>query len=410
LLIAAVAAALLPAAPIPNARPEDAGISTERLHRVNATIQRYINRGEISGAISMIARKGRLVHFETHGASDIASRKPMSKDAIFRLASMTKPITSVAVMMLHEEGRFLLDDPVSKFLPEFKNPTVAVANKPHERAEGGFRTVPAGREITIRHLLAHTAGLASGTAGPTQELYRKLQAGRKPDDTLDVYIRQLAALPLNFEPGSAWEYGPATDVLGRLVEVAAGQTLDEFFQSRIFKPLGMTDTHFYLPQAKLPRLAPAYKKGASALEKLPPSRHESPGRIYLGAGGLAGTAEDYLRFCQMLLNGGQFNGTRLLSRKSIEMMTANHIGDIPLWRDTLGGYRFGLGFRVLTDLGQSPSLASKGSYGWGGAYGTYFWVDPKEEMIGILMFQLLPYAHLNIRYDFQNAATQAIVD
>lgn len=399
------------AASIPNARPEDVGISSERLARVRAAMQRYIDRGDVAGTLTLIARKGRLVHLEAQGVADVDTKKPMKTEAIFRLASMTKPIASIAVMMLLEEGRYQLDDPVSKFLPEFKDARVAVANRPNERADGGFRLVPAEREITIRHLLAHTAGLASGTGGPTLELSRKLAAERKDDELLDGYIKRLAKLPLNFQPGTAWEYGPATEVLGRLVEVVSGMTLDQFFRERIFKPLGMTETFFYVPQDKLSRLVTAYaKSGEGQLKKLPPSRHEFAGRYYSAAGGLAGTAEDYLRFTQMLLNGGQFNGTRLVSRKTIEAMTSNQIGGIPLWNDSLGGYRFGLGFRVLTDMGKSPSLASIGSYGWGGAYGTYFWVDPKEEMVGIMMVQLMPYAHLNIRYDFQNAATQAIVD
>lgn len=397
------------AASIPTARPEDAGISSERLARVRAAMQRYIDRGDVAGTVAMIARRGRLVHFESQGVADLETRRPMKNDAIFRLASMTKPITSIAAMMLLEEGRFLLDDPISKFLPEFRDMKVALANKPNERAEGGFHLVPAEREITVRHLLSHSAGLASGTAGATLDLNRKLQAERKPNETLEAYVKRLAKLPLNFHPGTAWEYGPATDVLGRLIEVVSGQTLDQFFRSRIFQPLGMTETFFYVPQDKLPRLVSAYAKGDDGkLRKLPASRHESAGQFYSGGGGLAGTAEDYLRFCQMLLNGGQFNGARLVSRKTIEAMTANQIGAIPLWKDTLGGHRFGLGFRVLTDLGKSPNLASVGSFGWGGAYGTYFWVDPKEEMIGILMVQLMPYAHLNIRFDFQNAATQAV--
>lgn len=399
------------AASIPTARPEDAGISSERLLRVRALLQRHIDQGNIAGSVSLIARKGRLVHLEALGFADKDSKKPLKTDSIFRLASMTKPITSVAVMMLLEEGRFILNDPISRFLPEFKNPKVAVANRPHERADGGFSVVPANREITIRDLLTHTAGLASGSGGPTLALAKKLQESRKPDETLDEYMKDLAKLPLNFQPGTAWEYGPATDVLGRLVEVVSGKTLDQFFRERIFQPLGMTDTFFYVPQDRLPRLVSAYaKSGEGQLKKLAPSRHETGGRIFLGAGGLAGTADDYLRFCQMLLNGGTWNGTRLLSRKTVEMMTANHIGHMPMWRDTLSGYRFGLGFRVRADQGEATVLGSLGSYGWGGAYGTYFWIDPKEETIGIMMIQLMPYAHLNIRQEFQNTATQAIID
>jgi CubicO group peptidase (beta-lactamase class C family) len=404
-----LAAPCLWAATLPKSNPEEVGISKDRLRRVHALMERYISRGEIAGSVTLVARRGRVAHLEAQGVSDLATKKPMTTDTIFRLASMTKPITSVAVMMLHEEGGFLLNDPVSRWLPEFKSPKVAIANAPNERAAEGFRTVPANREITIKDLLTHTAGLASGTGGPTLPMLRGI--ARKPGETLADYMPRLAGLPLNFQPGSAWEYGPATDVLGRFVEVVSGRTLDQFFRERILGPLGMNDTHFYLPDEKLPRLAAAYKKGAQGLEKLtapgPASRTE---RYYSGGGGLAGTAEDYLRFCQMMLNGGALDGTRLVSRKTIEQMTANHIGTLPMWNDTLRGYRFGLGLRVRADQGEAALLGSPGSFGWGGAYGTFFWVDPKEEMIGILMIQLMPYAHINIRLEFQNAATQAIAD
>ncbi len=401
----------LTAASLPKSNPEQSGLSTERLQRVHALMQRYIESGDIAGSVTLVARKGHMVRLEAQGVMDLESKKPMRADSIFRLASMTKPITSLAVMMLHEEGKFLLNDPVSKFLPEFKNPKIAIANAPNERATEGFRLVPANREITIRDLLTHTAGLASGTGGPTMELAKKLSRDRKPDDTLSTYIPRLAALPLNFQPGTAWEYGPATDVLGRLVEVISGQPLDQFFRQRIFAPLAMSDTYFYLPTDRLPRLTTAYAKGESGLQKLTAPGPANPeGKFLSGAGGLAGTAEDYLRYCQMMLNGGQLDGKRLVSRKTVELMTANHIGRIPMWNDTLAGYRFGLGFRVREHTGEAALLGSDGSYGWGGAYGTFFWIDPKEQMIGILMIQLMPYANLNIRLEFQNAATQAIVD
>ena len=401
----------LHAASLPKTAPEQAGISAEHLKRVTALLDRYIQKGEIAGAVSLVARRGSLVHLQAQGVADLESKKPLTTDAIFRLASMTKPITSVAVMMLLEEGKFLLDDPVSRFLPEFKDPKVAIANAPNERAGGGFRVVPAASEITIRQLLTHSAGLASGSGGPTLELSKSLAQYRKPENTMQEYVAQLAKLPLNFQPGSAWEYGPATDVLGRLVEVISGESLSEFFSKRIFKPLEMTDTNFYVPEERLSRLVTAYTKEGSGLKKLtaagPATRN---GRFFSGAGGLTGTAEDYLRFCQMLLNGGQLDGKRLVSRKTIESMTANHIGTLPLWQDNYRGYGFGLGFRVRMDIGQSATLGSVGEYGWGGAYGTYFWVDPKEQMIGVLMIQLMPYAHLNLRPEFQNAVTQAISD
>lgn len=401
----------LTGATLPKAAPEEVGISAERLQRVRALMKRYIDQGEIAGAVTLVARKGRIAHLEAQGVMDLDTQQAMKTDSIFRMASMTKPVTSLAVMMLHEEGRFLLNDPVSKFLPEFAQPRVAMGNAPNERAANGFHTVPAEREITIRHLLTHTAGLASGTAGPTLELSKDLAKFRNPENTMAEYVKELAKLPLNFQPGTAWEYGPATDVLGRLVEVISGQSLDEFFRRRIFEPLEMKETHFYLPDAQLARLTTAYEKKDGKLVKLtalgPATRG---GKLHMGAGGLAGTAEDYVRFCQMLLNGGVLEGKRLVSRKTIELMTANHIGEIPLWQETLRGYRFGLGFRVREHTGESALLGSNGSYGWGGAYGTFFWIDPKEQMVGILMIQLMPYAQVNIRPEFQNAATQAIID
>lgn len=404
-------ALLIPAATIPSGRPEDAGLSAERLRRVHDVMKRYIDSGEVAGTVTLVARKGRVVHLEAQGYSDLAARTPMRTDHIFRLASMTKPVTSVAAMILLEEGRYQLHDPLSKFLPEFKEMKVAVANRPHERLAPGYRLVPAERDITIEHVLTHTAGLATETSGPLADLVRQLKTEQKPDDVLADRIRRLAKLPLSFQPGTAWEYGAGTDVVGRLVEVVSGQTLDAFFRSRILDPLGMSDTHFYLPGSHLPRLASAYEKKDGKLVKLtaegPAQRN---GRYFSGGGGLAGSIEDYYRFSQMLLSGGRLDAARIVSRKTVELMTRNHIGNLPMWEDSLRGYRFGLGFRVMADPGAAAKLVSVGSYGWGGAYGTYFWIDPKEEMIGIMMLQLMPYAHLNIRYDFQNAVTQALVD
>ena len=409
--IAASLATLLSAAKLPSAKPEEVGISSERLKRVHDVMQRYIESGEVAGTVTLVARKGRVVHLEAQGVANVATRQPMRTDHIFRLASMTKPITSIAAMMLHEEGRFLLHDPLSKFLPEFKSMQVALANKPNDRFPDGYHLVPAERPITIQHILTHTAGLASGSGGATMDASKKLAAQRKPTDVLSDRIARLAKLPLNFQPGTAWEYGPGTDVVGRLVEVVSGMTLDQYFHKRILDPLGMADTHFYLPDGHLPRLTTAYQKKDGKLDALDaPGPAARNSRYYAGGGGLAGTIEDYYRFAQMLLSGGQLNGTRLVSRKTVDLMTANHIGGLPMWQDALRGYRFGLGFRVMADPGEAAKLVSVGSYGWGGAYGTYFWVDPKEDMIGIMMVQLMPYAHLNIRYDFQNAATQAIID
>jgi len=376
-------------------------MSAERLARIHTVLQRYVEREEIAGAVSLVARHGRIVYQDTAGMMDREAGKPMQPDAMFRIASMTKPITSLAAMMLYEEGYFQLNDPVSKFIPELKNMMVAAPTWPG--GVGAASKVPAEREITIRHLLTHTAGLP----GLNAESYIKME--RRPDDAMGDLVKRLVKLPLNFQPGTAWEYGPATDVLGYLVEVISGMPLDRYFAERIFRPLGMTDTYFYVPEDKLPRLAANYMPDQPKGIKLAPTPARTARKLFSGAGGLVSTAGDYVRFCQLMLNGGTLNGTRLLSRKTVELMTQNHIGNLPMWKN-LAGYRFGLGYRVLTDLGESANLGSLGSYGWGGAYGTYFWIDPKEDTIGILMIQIRPYDHLNFRKDFQTLATQAIVD
>ena len=397
------------AAELRTAKPEQAGMSYERLERLSASMQGYIDRGEAAGAVTLIARRGQIVHFETQGLMDIDSKTPSRKDAIFRLASMTKPITSVAVMMLFEEGRLHLTDPVSKYIPEFKNPMVRVINPPGSNREG-TTLVPASREITIRDLLTHTAGLPTGTSVAVAPEYSDYQQQRQPGETIGDMVKRLARLPLYFHPGTAWEYGPATDVLGYLVEVVSGKAFDQFLSERIFRPLKMNDTFFYVPDGKLDRLATAYRPtdggGIRAISK--PEEARGSKVYFSGAGGLFSTAEDYSRFSQMLLGGGIYDGARLLGRKTIELMTANHIGDLPLWPD-LAGYRFGLGFRVLADVGESAFPGSVGSYGWGGAYGTYLWIDPKEDMFGLLMIQVRPYPML-MRLDSMSMALQAIVD
>ncbi len=405
---------------LPHAQPEDAGMSSERLARIGKVMQGYVDRGEIPGAITLVARQGKIVHLQTHGLKDIASSEPMSAGSIFRMASMTKPIASVALMMLYEEGHFRLADPISEFIPEFKNPKVAIPKDSAGGSSGNFYTIPADREITFQHVLTHTAGLPTTYSGPTAKLYQdEISPLRRSGATLGPVMKKLASLPLNFHPGTAWQYGPATDVVGYLVEVISGKPLDEFLRERIFEPLGMKDTQFYVPQEKLDRRATVYSTGGGKLEPrddlmtteiTPPSK-----RYFSGGGGLSSTVEDYLRFCQMKLNGGHFNGARLLSPKTVELMTADHLPDdvvhYPIWYTLrLRGHGFGLGYRVITDLGDAALLGSVGSYGWGGAYGTYFWIDPEEELIGIFMTQIRPYRHLKIRRQFQILATAAIVE
>jgi len=412
-----IAAALLPAsiaaAPLAVSKAEDAGMSSERLARIAALVQRHIDEKDISGAVTLVARRGKVVHFEAHGLADIDARRPMQTGALFRMASMTKPLTAVSVLMLMEEGRLLLSDPVSKYIPEFKAPKVAVWRLPNDPAGAGATLVDAEREITIKDLLTHTSGLANGFAGPAGEYVRR--ANLPAGGSLDQRVRRLAALPLNFQPGTQWEYSPSTgfDTLGRIVELRSGMNLAQFFKARIFDPLGMKDSFFDVPSARAADRVMAYTKGEHGLT---PTRQPlggmGDGEYYSGAGGMTGTAQDYLQFCQMLLNGGQLNGTRLIGRKTVELMTSDATPGLDLrnylnGEQVLQGYGFGLGVRVRRNNGENGWLGTPGDYGWAGALGTYFWIDPKEELIGMILIQTPIRA---LRMEFPNAVYQAIVD
>lgn len=408
---------------LPMAKPEEVGLSSARLARIGPAMDRYIEKNLISGSVTLVARKGKVAHLEARGLKNVQAKQAMTTDTIFRLASMTKPITTVACMMLYEEGHFLLSDPIKKWIPEFANPVVRTL-PPSDTYAGQFVTVPARRDITILQLLTHTAGLSNAYRGINLEEYTKSQT-LQPNDTVGDVVKRYAKVPLNYHPGEAWEYSRATCVVGRLVEIVSGMTLDAFFRERIFKPLGMKDTYFYLPKEKLNRFSVAYRPGKDGqISVLDPASEESqfvkePHLYFMGSGGLIGTASDYFKFAQMLLNGGEYNGKRLLSRKTVELMTKNHIGDLPVWIS--GPYMgFGLGFAVVKDINgvkdaltknqPGPLPWSTGSYTWGGAYCTYFWVDPAEKLIGILMTQLRPNDHVKIRSEFVGLATQAIAD
>jgi CubicO group peptidase (beta-lactamase class C family) len=378
-------------------------------------MQQYIDKELIAGTVTMVARKGRVVHFKAQGKRDIQTGSPMTTDTIFRIASMTKPITSVALMMLFEEGKFQLHDPIAKWLPEFQDMQVAV---PSESAPVGtpYYLEPANKPITVRHVLTHTAGLANNYRGINLANYLKVMQDPEPGEILETYIKRLATLPLNYHPGERWEYSVATSVAGRLVEVMSGMTLNEFLHARVFGPLQMNDTHYYLPESKVGRFASQYRPGAAdnkiVLED--PGTLESrfvkePNVFFSGSGGLVSTAADYVRFAQMMLNGGELDGLRLLGRKTVEMMLQNHTGDLPIWLRG-PGTGFGLGFSVVLDSGMAATTASVGTVGWGGAYNTVFWIDPKEELIGILMSQVRPYTHLNMRADMVSLVNQAVID
>jgi CubicO group peptidase (beta-lactamase class C family) len=396
------------AASVQAAKPEDVGFSNERLQRIHETIERHIAAGDISGAVTLVTRRGRIAHFEAHGLMDIDAKKAMQKDALFRIASMSKPITGTAILMLMEEGKIRLTDPVSKFIPEFKGMKVAVVR---EGAGGGrgaapgaepqFYTIPANREITIRDLLSHVSGLVSGPISTAEA--NKL--GRKPTDTLADYIPRLGTTPLEFQPGSRWSYSPSAgfDTLGRIVEIVSGEPFDRFLRERIFGPLEMKDTTFYPADNQVPRVATRYQKTANGLTK---QQGGAPSNVYFsGAGGLSSTAEDYAQFGQMLLNGGQLNGKRLLSPKTVDLMASVHAPDTLSGRPP--GRSFGLSVQVVNNAVAANYRVSDGSFGWDGAFGTHFWVDPKEKVVGILMVQT---SSQEIMRDFENAVMQAMVE
>ncbi|PCJ67088.1 MAG: serine hydrolase [Candidatus Hydrogenedentota bacterium] len=418
---------------LPQTTPEEVGLSQERLDRIDKAIREDVENNELRGALAMVARKGKLAYITYHGMADTEKDIPMAEDTIFRIYSMTKPITSVAVMMLFEEGHFFLDDPVSKFIPELgglrvidedaENPGGGVFNLPDEIEEVSkarkvkvipANTVPSNRDMTIRDLLRHTSGLTYGFFGNTKVDQMYQQNGVLITDmNLEDMVRKLGNFPLLFQPGEQWHYSLSVDVLGRLVEVVSGQSFDEFLQDRIFAPLDMVDTGFYVPKEKMNRFANLYapaKDGEGIVPANPMMSFNfiAKPRLFSGGGGLVSTGADYLRFCQMMLNGGQLDGERLLSRKTVELMTVNHCldADLPMAKS---GYGFGLGFAVAENRGRSASLATEGEYNWGGAAGTRFWIDPEEEFIGIYMVQILPHIY-TFGSEFKQLAYQAISD
>jgi len=391
------------------AKPEDVGMSAERLKRVDAFVARVQAEAKLAGAVTVVARRGQLVSLKAHGFADLDTKRPMRTDDIFQIQSMTKPIVTVAVLMLLEEGRFLLSDPVAKFLPEFRDMKVAVAKAD---APEGFVLVPAERAITIYDLLMHRAGFTGlpPANSPGEALRRKAVQSLPPNGafTLEEYIKNLAASPLDMQPGMAFRYGGSPVVLGRLIEVVSGQSLDVFFRDRIFMPLDMKDTSFVVPAEKRNRVAPAYSRSPEkGLVKLPPDTL-SP-TFFSGGGNVFSTPADYLRFSQMLLNGGTLDGQRLLSRKSVELMTARHLDAFPM--AFMSGQYVGLGVGVRNADGKSGLIGSPGAYGWSGGYNTYFRIDPQEKLI-LLFFtqQAFSPTDLELQNGFHNTVMQAIID
>ena len=382
------------------------GMSAERLKRIPEYFQEYIDANQISGAVSLVARKGKVVHLKAQGWRYKEDNQPMTTDTIFEMMSMTKPIVSTALMMLFEEGRFRLDDPISTWLPEYEQHTV--------RLPGylGARPVSSSRPVTVRHVLTHTSGL---TLNPDNRGMSREQVDRATNygerfPTLRDRVRAASTIPGYFHPGERWLYGDSTDYVGVLVEEISGMTLDEFLRVRIFEPLGMIDTHYYVPKAKLERVAAVYRPTHDGtIELMRPPTVTEPSKYFRGVAGLSSTVSDYYRFAQMIANGGELDGIRILGRMTINAMITNQIGDMPV--DVRGpGYGFGLGFGILTNPATAVDALSKGSYTWGGAFGTLYWADPVEDLIGILLIQLRPYNHFNIRPMFSNVVTQAVTD
>lgn len=384
---------------LPRATPEAVGISSDRLERLHAGMEALVDRHQIGGTVTLVARDGKVVDVHASGFQDVEQNTPMRPDTIFRIASMTKPITSVAIMMLWEEGKLQLGDPLSRFISAFREMRVAAADG---------QTVPARRQITIRDLLTHRSGLSYGflNGGPVGNAYRAAGVNdglSVTTDTLEQNIDKLAAQPLLAQPGEAWNYSLSTDVLGRVVEVASGQPFDLFLRNRIFEPLGMTDTSFVVPDAKWSRLAVLYSPdGSTGIRPMQdpetfgnavmsPYAYYKPGKTYMSGGaGLTSTAADYAKFAQMLLNGGELDGVRLLSPKTVELMTISHTADLPSGGVMGAGNNWGLGFRVTVDVAATQTAGSSGMYGWIGIYGTTFWVDPVEHLVAIMMVQRYP--------------------
>jgi CubicO group peptidase (beta-lactamase class C family) len=420
--------------PLPFAKPEEVGVSSERLARIRPALQRFIDQQKVPNLVTLVARHGKVVHFDAQGYMDFDSKKPAPKDTIFRLYSNSKPITGVATMILYEEGRLNLDDPVSKYIPAFKNPAVLVSNT----AEGAvvnplsmIATVPARRGITIRDCLRNTTGLVTPQRAPMSFMtgFRDVMIGLGwyPGSTPSLAtfrerVEAQAKLPLSFQPGTEFEYHVGYPVIGVVIETIVGKTLEEFYQERIFRPLGMKDTSFYLPERKLNRFPACYqpkregREWKLAVVERPETSEKVKGpKVYFGAGGDMGgilsTVADYARFAQMLLNGGELDGARILSRKTVELMTASHTGNIFI--PMVGhGFGFGMGVGVHTGGRWAPRIRSVGAYGWGGAAGTTYFADPKEDLLAVCFTQVLTHLMMpenTYQEDFERLVYQALL-
>jgi len=393
--------------------PESVGMSTERLTRLTHTFQQYIDNGQLAGTVTLVARKGKIVYYESLGKSDVEAGKAMEKNTIFRIASQTKAIVSTGIMILQERGQLLISDPLSKYIPEFKHTTVAV------KTDTGYDVVDAKREITLRDLLTHTSGYGYGSGVAADKWEAAGIQGwyfANRDEPILETVKRMAALPADAQPGEQFVYGYSLDILGAVIGVVSGQPLDVFLKENILDPLGMSDTYFYLPEAKASRLATVYSSTDSGMERAPAPGGmvgqgeyiKGPRKSFSGGAGYLSTALDYARFMQMMLNQGIYNGHRILSRKSVELMTVNHLVEAKFpWA---GGTGFGLGFSIVEDLGARGTLGSEGEFGWGGAYHSEYWADPKEDLLVVYFTQLIPANGLDDHGKLRALVYQAIVD
>jgi CubicO group peptidase (beta-lactamase class C family) len=427
---------------LPKSKPEDVGMSSERLQRIDQMLERRIAAGQISGAVAIVARKGKIVHLTAKGVMDQETKQPMTPATMFRVASMTKPVTSVALMMMVEEGKVRINDPVSRYIPEFKNLKVAVPEPAParggtpaaaaatpcapgqataaegQRGGGGgrggggrggptpvFTRVAPEREVTVKDLLTHVSGLGSGTIA--NSTISDPAIARKQGEKLADYIPRLGNSVLEFQPGSRWAYSAQSghDTLGRIVEIASGMPLNEFFQKRIFEPLGMKDITFWPSEAQWPRVASVYTCRNNALTKNTNPNNMSSNVYFMGSGGLISTAEDYIPFGVMLANGGELNGKHVLGRKTVEMLSSAHVPDT--LRGRAAGEGYGLGVRVVTNHAKRGTMLSDGTFGWSGVYGTHFFVDPVEQVVGVLLVQT---SIQEMNRDFEDLVAQSIID
>lgn len=408
-LLLVCTAAVVQAKDLVRAKPESVGMSTERLERIRPFMQQYIDKGQLVGIQTLVARRGKIVHFETMGTLDMETGAPLEEDSLFRIYSMTKPVVTTAAMILHEEGKFRLDEPIARYLPAFEDVQVM------ENGEG--EPVAADYPPTIRQVMSHTAGLTYGIFGNTavDKMYREAEILRNRD--IKEMVERLGKIPLQYQPGTRWHYSVSVDVIGRLIEVVSGMPLDEFLEARLFGPLGMNDTFFEVPDDKDDRFGTNHMRNRSGdlvvVDRPGDSEFTNTVTFFSGGGGLVSTTQDYLKYSQMMLNGGELNGVRILSPKTVELMTINHLpegatsgfGERP---GVMGAFGFGLGFGVATEKPRG-TLGSKGEYNWGGAAGTVFWNDPEEELTAILMVQMMrnPYP---LRTQFKNLVYQAVIE